>query len=128
MPARYSDANGNLDLYQCYLQIGQTGSLANSVALLYDAKLDKVFLRNDGNTSWGTGYTPGTNATLENSQCKVYVLSTEVSPDGTNGLEVSWAIQLKSSQIGKLLGERMYCRDNEWMNSAWKLKGYVRAK
>ncbi len=123
----YSDDNGSADIYQCYFQIGQTGSLANNVVVLYDTKQGKVFLRNDANTSWGTGYTPGTAVVLENSQCKVYVANTEVSSD-SDDMRVDWSIELKASLVPKLLGERMYCRDNEYMNSTWKLKGYVRAQ
>jgi len=124
----YADANGYMDIWQCYFQIGQSGSLANSVCALYDAKQNKVFLRNDGNSSWGTGQTPGTVVTLENSQCRIYVQNTVVTPSGSNDLLIDWSIELKPILVPKLLGERMFCRDNEYMNSAWKLKGYVRAQ
>ncbi len=124
----YADSNGSADIYQCYLQMGPTGSFSNAVFVLYDAKQNKVFLRNDGNTSWGTGQTPGTNITLENNQCIVYVKNTTVTPSGSDNLIINWSITLKPVFIGKLLGERMYCRDNEYLNSAWKLKGYVRAQ
>ncbi len=125
---QYSDANGSADIYQCYFQMGQTGSLANAVFVLYDAKQNKVFLRNNANTSWGVGQTPGTVVTLENSQCVVHVKDVTVTPGGASSLIIDWKITLKPTLIGKLLGERMYCRDNEYMNSAWKLKGYVRGQ
>ncbi len=124
----YADDNGYPDIYQCYFQMGQTGSLANSVCVLYDAKLNTISLRNDSNTGWGTGYAPGTNVTLENSQCVVSVKDTVVTPSGSNNLMIDWKITLKANQIGKLLGERLYCRDNEWLNSDWHLKGYVRGQ
>ena len=124
----YSDDNGYLDTYQCYFQIGQSGSLANAVFVFYDAKLDKVFLRNDANTSWGTGQTPGTDVALENSQCVVHVKNITVTPSGSDNLIIDWSIALKSSLVGKLLGERMFVRDNEAMTSGWKLKGYVRGQ
>ncbi len=124
----YADDNGYSDIYQCYFQMGQTGSLANAVCVLYDAKQGKVFLRNDTHTSWGTGQTPGTDVTLENSQCVVYIKDTTVTPSGSDNLIIDWKITLKPVLIGKLLGERMYCRDNEWLNSTWKLKGYVRGQ
>ncbi len=123
----YSDDNGTPDIYLCYFQIGQTGSLANNVVLLYDVKQGKVFLRNDANTSWGTGYAPGTPVVLENNQCKVYVESTSVSSD-SDDIAIDWNIELKAVLIPKLLGERMYCRDNEYLNSGWKLRGTVRAQ
>ncbi len=125
---RYSDLNGHGDIYLCYLQLGQTGSLANAVCVLYDQKQNKVFLRNDAHTSWGTGYAPGTAVDLENSQCTVDVEETTVTPSGSNTLIIDWYITLKPALVGVLLGERMYCRDNELLNSGWRLRGYIRGQ
>ncbi len=124
----YADGNGYSDLSQCYFQVGQSGSLAHTVCVLYDAAQGKVFLRDDANASWGTGQIPGTNVTLENSQCIVYVKDIVVTPGGSDNLLIDWKITLKPSLIGKLLGERMFCRDNEYLNSGWHLKGYVRGQ
>ncbi len=125
---QYSDDNGHGDIYQCYFQMGQTGSLANNVVVLYDAKAGKVFLRNDANTSWGTGQAPGADVTLENSQCIVYLKDTTVAPSGSTDLIIDWKITLKPGLIGKLLGERMFCRDDGYLSSGWHLKGYVRGQ
>ncbi len=124
----YADDNGFGDVYICYLQVSVTSSATNGVYLLYDAKQGKVFLRNDANTAWSVGQTPGTNVTLENSQCIVYVKNTTVTPNGLDGLLVDWSVELKSSQIGKKLCERMFVRDNEMLNSGWHVKGYVRGQ
>ncbi len=124
---RYSDDNGSGDIFQCYFQMGQTGSLANAVCVMYDKAQNKVFLRNDGNTVWSRGYTPGDSIVLENSQCKVYVANTTVSSD-SDDLQIEWSIELKPILVPKLLGQRMFCRDKEYLNSGWKLKGYVRAQ
>ncbi len=124
----YSDENGNSDISQCYLQISPSSSQANAIYVLYDAKQDKVFLRNDANSSWGVGQAPGVSATLENSQCVVYVKDVAVTPSGAGSLMIDWSIALKPSVAGKLLAERMYCRDNEMMNSGWKLMGYIRGQ
>ncbi len=124
----YQDENGYPNIYHCYFQIGQTGSLVNTVCVLYDNKLNKVYLKDDANTTWGTGYTPGSNITLENSQCLLHVKDIAVTPSGSDNLIIDWNITLKPSHIGKLLGQRMFCRDNEYLNSAWKLRGYVRGQ
>ncbi len=124
----YSDVNNYGNISQCFFQIGQSGSLANSICVLYDAKQNNVFLRDDANLSWSTGYAPGSNVTLENSRGVVYVKDILLSSNGLDGLVIDWSIALKANLIGKLLGERMFCRDNENMNSGWKLKGYVRAQ
>ncbi len=123
----YSDPNGYADINLTYLQLSVTSSQANAVFLMYDAKQNKIFLRNDANTSWGTGGAPGSATILENSQCKVNLASMG-APSGvtTEQLEILWPIELKPSQAGKLLCERMFVRDNALLNSGWKVKGYVR--
>jgi formylglycine-generating enzyme required for sulfatase activity len=126
--AEYDDDNGPADIYQCYLQISQYSSQANAVLLLYDLKKGLVFLRNDANNSWGTGQAPGTGLTLENSQCAVHVKDIVIAESGPNSLTIDWNLSLKPGLVPKLLCERMYCRDNEYLNSGWKVKGYVRAQ
>ena len=124
----YSDTNGTIDIFRCYFQMSVTSSQAGAVFLLYDAKQNKIFLRNDANTTWGTGQTPGADVTLQNSQCIVYLKTTTVTPNGSNNLVINWKITLKPSQIGNKLCERMFVQDNENLNSAWKVKGYVRGQ
>jgi hypothetical protein len=126
--ATYSDDNGQADIYRCYYQMSVTSSQANAVLLLYDAKQGKVFLRNDAHTSWGTGYAPGTDVVLENSQCKVYVKDIALAPLGDHDLLIDWPVELKASQLGKKLCQRMYVQDNEMLGSGWKVMGYVRVK
>ncbi len=125
----YSDPNGFADIYKIYIQLSVTSSQANAVLLMWDAKQNKVFLKNDAGTSWGTGYAPGAAVILENSQCKLNLASMGppygVTPEQ---LEVFWPIELKASQAGKLLCARMFVQDNALLNSGWKVKGYVRAK
>jgi hypothetical protein len=43
-------------------------------------------------------------------------------------LVVGWVVELKPSQLGKKLCERMFVRDNEMLYSGWKVKGYVRVQ
>ncbi len=123
--ASISDSNGYPDIGISYLQLSVTSSAVNGIYLLYDSRQNKLFLRNDTSTSWGTGYAPGANVTLENSQCTVDVKNTTVTPSGANGLVVNWNITLKLSQLTKRLCERMFVRDRENLNSGWKVKGYV---
>ncbi len=124
----YSDTNGNIDISRCYFQMSVTSSQAGAVFLLYDAKQNKIFLRNDANTAWSTGQIPGADVTLQNSQCIVYLKTTTLTPNGPNNLVINWKITLKTSQIGKKLCERMFVQDNENLISGWKVKGYVRGQ
>lgn len=122
----YADPNGHTDMAKTYLQLSVTSSQANAVLLMYDAKQNKVYLKNDANTSWGVGYSPGTPMILENSQCLVDLgampPANRIDPDQ---IELLWPITLKESQAGKRLCERMYVVDNENLKSGWKVKGYV---
>lgn len=122
----YSDDNGWEDIHRAYLQLSVTSSQANAVLLMYDAKQNKVYLKNDANNSWGTGYAPGSANVLENSQCTVD-LSTMLTPNGVTDeqLEIFWPVTIKRTQISKKLQERMYVIDNEGLTSGWKYKGVV---
>ncbi len=128
--ALYEDTNGWADIYKIYIQLSVTSSQANAVLLMYDAKQNKVFLRNDAGTSWGSGGVPGSAAILENSQCKVNMASFGPPPWSVTDtqLQVSWPIELKPSQIGKRLCERLFVQDNALLNSGWHVFGYVRAE
>ncbi len=122
----FEDANGYSDIAKTYLQLSVTSSQVNAVLLMYDAKQNKVYLKNDANTSWGTGYAPGSPVILENSQCTVNLADMPI-PNGIapGQLELLWPITLEESQSGKKLCERMYVADNENLKSGWKVMGYV---
>jgi len=126
--AQYSDANGSADVYKCYLQLSVTSSQAGAVLAMYDAKLNKMYLKNDANTAWSTGYAPGAGAILENSQCKLYCSETTITNPNANTVQINWSVNLKPGQVGKLMCERMFVQDNTLLNSAWKVKGYVRVQ
>lgn len=64
--------------------------------------------------------------TLENSQCILRVKDTQIVPSEPNDLIINWSITMKPTQLLKLQCERLYAKDNENLNSAWKVKGYIR--
>ena len=115
MSTVYRDANGASDLYQCFLLLSENGSSANAVSVYYIKSSNKIYLRDDTGTSWGTGYTPGTSVTLQNSQCKLYVGSTTVSTSG-NDLTVNWNIELKPTMTGKNLHAAMTAVDSTYVS------------
>ena len=123
----FVDDHGCGDLSKCYLQLSVTSSQANAVLLMYDAVANKVYLKNDANSSWGTGYTPGAAATLQNSQCIVDVRNTQVYNSGKTWIVIDWSVSLKAGQAGKKLVERMYALDKHSLNSGWQVMGMVLA-
>lgn len=118
----YYDANGYTDINRCYLLINDNIGQSNAVYLSYVRNGNKMYLRDDANTSWGTGKTPGVAGTLENSQCIVDVGATSVTPGG-NILSVNWVVQLKPSMTGKLLNAWTYIQDNSANVENWKVLG-----
>ncbi len=127
LSAVYGDPNGYQDIAKCYLQLSVTSSWVNGIFAIYSAQQNRIFLRNDASSSWGTGYAPGTAATLENSQCIINVADTTVTPDGPNNLRIDWNITLKPSQSGLTLTERTCVVDNEGLNSGFQMMGTVTA-
>ena len=120
-----ADDNGFKDVYLCYFQSSFNSSAANAVSLLYDASQKKLFLRNDANTSWGTGYAPGTDIVLQNNQCILYVKDTVVTNNGPDGLAIDWSLHLKPSQVGKRLRENLHAVDFEMLKSPSQNMGNI---
>ncbi len=121
----YGDDNGSSDIRCCYFQLSSTSSAADAILLKYDAPQNKVFLRNNANTSWGTGYTPGEQIKLVNGQCKLNVAQTAVTATGPDTLQIQWNLTVSANLAGLKLTERMYVDDDSLLKSGWKVKGYV---
>ncbi len=121
----FEDDNGSTDIRCCYFQLSSTSSAANAILLKYDAPQNKVFLRNNANTSWGTGYTPGEQIKLVNGQCKLNVAQTAVTATGPDTLQIQWNLTVSANLAGLKLTERMYVDDDSLLKSGWKVMGYV---
>ena len=85
----YSDADGQTDIDQMRIIIGSsTNAGADVLYGYYDARY-KLYLYNDSGSSISKGYTPGSNATISNSQGKLNCKETTVVRSGNN-LTVNW--------------------------------------
>jgi hypothetical protein len=116
--AVYSDPDGASSLSGCYLLINSSINGANGIYLCYSQNLNKLYLRNDAKTSWGTGYAPGSSAVLQNSQCKVYCAETTVSSSG-NQIQVNWKVELRPSVSGKAVKAWMLAVDDGSLRDGW---------
>ena len=85
----YSDGNGNADIAQARILIGSSITAGGSLYGFYDAKANKLYLYNDSGSSISKGYTPGSNATIGNSQGTLNCAATTVVRTG-NTLTVNW--------------------------------------
>jgi hypothetical protein len=116
----WKDADGWQDLKQCYFHIGSSPSLVNNVTLMYNAKKNKLWLLDDGGTTWTGGFAPGSITTLQNSQAKVNCSATTATGEGDT-LTVRWAIEFKPGNTGdKKTG--LKCKDAHKAKAkgAWK--------
>ena len=118
----YRDVNGYQDIRRCYLLINRKFDQEDAVFLWYDKASNKVYLKDDTNTSWGIGYAPGTAVTLSNTQCEVNVADISVAGAG-NDLVVTWALTLLPAITNKPLSSWMYVTDSKGAIDGWKKVG-----
>jgi len=120
---QYSDTSGWAHLKEAYLLISTSSStLTNSVYLYYDQNTNKLYLRNDANTSWLGGYAPGTSNTIENSYVKVNCVSTTFSGSSST-LTVNWNITFKPAYSGKSYISYLKAVDDASVQVNWTQKG-----
>ncbi|HOK53009.1 MAG TPA: right-handed parallel beta-helix repeat-containing protein [Armatimonadota bacterium] len=110
LACKYTDGDGNADLQECCFVMNTYLTGRNGVYVMYDAKANKLYLRNNENTEWMGGFTPGSNNTIQNSQCQVDISQTTVYRSG-NDLTVYWKIKLKPILVGKTLQGWMLVTD-----------------
>jgi V8-like Glu-specific endopeptidase len=120
----YFDPNGERDLKACRLHIGRWAapkSLAGNAVVLYQARTNKLLIRNDRGTRWWGGRLVGSANVVQNSQVKVYCNLTSVRRAG-NMIEVRWALEFKPAFRGRT---RMYlkARDLGGLTSPLEQKG-----
>jgi hypothetical protein len=99
----WSDPDGSPDLKACRFHVGRWGapkSLAGNAIMLYQARTNKVLLRNDRGTRWWGGRLVGSSNVVQNSQVKVYCARTTVTRAG-NTISVRWAVEFKPAFRGR---------------------------
>jgi hypothetical protein len=114
----FSDADGFLNITDCYTLINSSLSGARAAYLRYDLKNNKLYVRNDANTGWLGGYAPGAASVIENSCIRLYCAATTKSGAG-RGLVVNWKVMIKSSMSGKSLGVWQKVYDSAGLYDGW---------
>jgi len=95
------DGNGYSDIQGVYLLINSTLNGVNSCSPGYFVGTNQLYLLNDGSTAWLGPLTPGTAATVSNSQCALLAASSSVTGAG-NTLTVQFSVQYKSGFTGTM--------------------------
>jgi hypothetical protein len=120
----WSDPDGEADLKACRLHIGRWAapkSLIGNAVVLYQARTNKLLIRNDRGTRWWGGKPLGSNNVIQNSQVKVHCKLTTVGRT-VNTITVRWALEFKPAFRGKT---KMYlkARDLGGLTSPLEKKG-----
>ena len=92
------DQKGVSDVAMVWMQIS-TGASANSCYSRYDAVGNNLYLLNDANMAWYGPVSPGSVASLQNSQCTLSASGSSVMNSGTN-MTVSVALSFKAAFAG----------------------------
>src|SRR5205085_1298737 len=64
LTAAYQDPNGYGDVASVYLLVNASASAAGALYGWYDAVNNKLYLRNNANSTWLGGFAPGTANTI----------------------------------------------------------------
>lgn len=118
----YSDADSWLNLRYCYFLVNtSTSAGTNCLYTYYDKGTNRLYLRNDANTSWLGGYSPGAGNIIENSYVKLSCGSTTVSGAG-DVLTIKWSVIFKAAFSGQK-NTYLYVQDYAGSTNGWTKKG-----
>jgi hypothetical protein len=105
------------DVKIVYLLISPTPGWNNqAIYLAYNQDVNKVFLRNDNNSAWLGGYTPGSAHTIQNNNVTVDIANCQVAASGVN-MWFGWALRPRTGFTGD---KNIYVSATDSMNYyAW---------
>ena len=117
-----SDQKGAADLAQVWMEIS-TGVTAapNSCYTFYNAASKGLYLLNDAGAAWLGPITPGTAATLLNSQCVLSAAGSTVSLNGNN-VTVTVSLRFTSAAFAGAKNLYVYANSNA-VSTGWQLAG-----
>jgi hypothetical protein len=118
-----SDPDGYQNLYQCRFLINSYLSGSNCALLFYDRLTNKLYLRNDTNSSWLGGFSPGSANIIENSYVKLNCTLTSVLTSGDT-MTINWNITFKTPFVGNKKSYLLVFDLNKG-SSGWKELGRV---
>jgi hypothetical protein len=116
--AQYTHPNGASDLQVVYLDFGISLFGSNSCVATYVPASNGLYLFNDSNTALLGPVTPGTNATLSNSQCTLSGAGGAATAAG-NTLTVPFAIVFTGDSFFRRLYVSGLAQSNSGALGAW---------
>jgi len=99
LKAVYYNLNGYQNIKSAGILINDPSNTKNCFHALYDRANNKVYLRNDTDTAWLGGSSPGSYNIIQNKTAKLDCSKTKVLSQGKS-LTVDWNITFKPAFIG----------------------------
>jgi len=116
-----SDADTWLNIQYVYFLVNTSTSGTNCFYAYYNQNTNKLYLRNDANSSWLGGFAPGSANIIENTYAKLDCAATTISGSG-NTLTVNWKVTFKSGFLGAK-NMYLYVRDDANAYKNWTQAG-----
>lgn len=120
--ARYRDADGAGHIREALLLVNTRVAGVSAVYALYNPQSNKLYLRDDANTGWLGGLTPGGSGTVSNAQATLVASGTAVSRSGTD-LVVRWSLLYQEAYSGKVYNAYLTARDAAGVAGPWTRLG-----
>ena len=115
------DGNGYSSIRTVYFLVNSTLSGLNACYLAYERATNGLYLLNDASSAWLTPLTPGTSATVSNSQCTLLAADSSISGAG-NAVTVQFSVRYRSGFTG---AKSLYvvAFDYSNVNTGWQTMG-----
>jgi hypothetical protein len=117
----YTDLAGTNAISSVYLLVNNAVNGLNCLYGYYNQIENKFYLRNDSDTAWLGGFSPGSGNFIENAYVKLDCSDSTVSGSGTT-LTVTWSLNFKLAFAG-VKDTYLYVQDQTNLNSGWIKKG-----
>jgi len=119
--ATYQDPTGWGDLRDVYL-MWNTSTTENIQQVRYEVLTRKLYIRNDANSAWVGGFTPGTNVQLSNTNMTLDVAQSSVVTTTTQ-VKVTWGLIPKQPATSVNWNQYLKAVDSASGSSGWVNRG-----
>ncbi|MCW5983042.1 MAG: hypothetical protein KIT09_33445, partial [Bryobacteraceae bacterium] len=109
------------NLAEMYALFNTAVSYPNACYLRYNRASNRLYLRNNTDTSWLGNFAPGTSGTASNSQCSISGTGASASGAG-NQLTLTVPVTFQASFSGTK-NDYLFAQDNAGLTSGWQQKG-----
>ena len=121
LASTYSESPSYTSMTQALFLVQTSINGASACYLMYELQNNGLYLTNDAATAWQGPITPGTSATLQNSQCTLTGSASAASGSGAT-LTVNFGLTFTSAFSGTK-NTYMYVSDTYGANSGWQTVG-----